>query len=409
MASTPTTFPGFSLSVEALRTECEVAFENMPARRSGESISNSANHRSGQQLAHPQEYLRNALNSAHTPGSPQSIPVDADVRCGPSAAVVQASEAGPLPQGDFDSRIAQAGASYGNSNIADQAQLIQGNISRSSRTSLHLSAHIININLGVDYDIGQRRLMHSSAASRSSSEPTTAASRPIDDILHAEGPQQQLIEGDANKVTQSHPAIVSEHCHEGRETANSSEHAENLILPASEAPRFCKLRGVHALGSRLLGFDSPPTWPCCRWWKMRKALSIARGADSLSLNNFEVLNPDGTRRGPFLRCLLDTGCSARALIRRSKAVKLGWTPGASPSGASCRIKTTKGDILRVLGSIRLHVRCRRTRILVDTPFLVVHDEDLQVAEGVLGNGAVGRKHLDCTAPWCLKRYILSLP
>lgn len=395
MAVTMTEFPRYSLSIEALRCEWDARLGNNGAARGEQNRSNSASGGNGQQLAHHQECFHHTPDSVDTSRSPYSIPVVTNVQWEPSATAVPASDAGPSPQNNFGNDIAQAGTSYGSTSARDQAHVILGKVGHSSRTSVHLTTNIMHVHLTTDRDISQRQTAYSSAAFGNPPGLAVASSRPTNDILHAQSPQQQPVEGSANETTQDHSGIVSEDRHESRELAASIESARTIILPASEALRYCKLRRARSLGRRLFGYRPRATWPCCRLWIKRRSVSLDGAGETLLVSTFNLLNPDGTKRGPFLRCILDTSCTAIALIRRSKAEKLGWKPSASLDSVSCRIRTTTGDILRALGSIRLHVQCRRTRVLVDTPFHVVRDEDLRVAEGVLGNKLMTRKRPDC--------------
>lgn len=188
--------------------------------------------------------------------------------------------------------------------------------------------------------------------------------------------------------------------------SEDDEEAEEAQIPlARDAKKCCVLRFAHRL-EKYINFDSRGEWICCRWWIDGKALSF-RGPHGLLTGTYEVLDPVA-KLGHVLTCMLDMGCTAKAIIRRSKAEDLGWKKRRRTKATLHVVKTAMGQPLQPIGSLRLRVRCSETKIPVNARFLVVDDASFPIAEGVFGRDTLERKHLACNNRLCLTRYRLSL-
>ena len=241
----------------------------------------------------------------------------------------------------------------------------------------------------------QQQSVHGFAVVRNSLGPVEATTGPLPEPMNDLNLNQLTAETNAGDVSHNHSDIAAEECYGNRGNEVSATTERHGILPASNAKRYYKMRSIHKLKSVFCRYNSRSTWLCSKWWIKRKAVSVKRGGGGLTVSAFVVLNPDGTRHGQTIRCMLNKGYTGRPIIRVSKALELGWSFRVSFRPALREIESARGDIFRTLGEIHVRMQCCETKILVDKKLLVVNDEDFPVAEGMLGEEEISHKHRTC--------------
>lgn len=189
--------------------------------------------------------------------------------------------------------------------------------------------------------------------------------------------------------------------------------SQEFSIPAfKDSKKYCKLRWMHSLECFVLGRDIDGSFKCCKLWQARKATSCSDIGyrNGSKIRTFALLDRSTyNKRGPVLTCLLDTGCDVRGIIRSDKAKSLGWRPKKGMQRAWRKVKIASGHELTPIGRMRLLAKDSRTGVLIDHPFYVVPSSSLPIAECILGNDIVQRKHFECPNKMCLTRYYASRP